>query len=139
MERVKIKIITVQTIDEAGNEDVIELVTEATLEIKDDYFVINYDESTISEEEKNKTRLKIHKDKMLMTKVGDFSSRMEFMENYSYNDIYSTPYGSFDLFFYTNVYKYNLNENGRGSLEIEYSITLGDASESYNKLKIEIY
>lgn len=139
MEKVKIKIITVQTIDEAGNEDVIELITEATLEKKEDHFIVNYDESNISEEEKNKTRLKIYNDKMLMTKVGDFSSRMEFMENFSYNDLYSTPYGTFDLFFYTNIYKYSLNEQGRGSLEIEYSIALGDASENYNKLKIEIY
>lgn len=50
MESVKIRINTVQTIDEAGNEDVIELLTEAKLEKLKDCFIINYDESEITEQ-----------------------------------------------------------------------------------------
>jgi uncharacterized beta-barrel protein YwiB (DUF1934 family) len=76
MENVKIKINTVQTIDEAGNEDVIELLTEAKLEKMRDCFIINYDESEITEQKGSRTRLKIYKDKMLMTKVGMYSSKM---------------------------------------------------------------
>ena len=138
MENVKIKINTVQTIDEAGNEDIIEIITEATLEKLDDCFIINYDESEIMEQKGSRTRLKIYKDKMLMTKVGTYSSKMEFIKGANYNILYSTPYGNFDLDFVTVVYKYNLDEKGRGNVYVEYKITFADMDESYNKLNIDI-
>ena len=139
MENIKIKILTIQTIDAAGNEDEIELMTEATLEKLDDHFVINYDESHISETAGSKTRLKIFKDKMYMTKIGEFSSRMEFEIGKKYKNVYATPYGSFDLNFQTDKYINDLNENGRGTILIDYKIVFGASEESYNKLKIEIY
>lgn len=138
MENVKVRINTIQTIDEAGNEDVIEILTEATLEKFDDYFIINYDESEITEQKGSRTRLKIYKDKMLMIKVGTYSSKMEFQQDIKYSNLYSTPYGSFDLDFITVVYKYNLDENGRGNVYVEYKITFAEMDENYNKLNIDI-
>jgi uncharacterized beta-barrel protein YwiB (DUF1934 family) len=138
MENVKVKINTTQTIDDAGNEDVIELVTEATLEKSEDCFVINYDESTITEQERSRTRLKIYKNKMLMTKVGVFSSKMEFEEGLSYSNLYSTPYGTFDLDFTTVLYRNNLDERGRGNVYIEYKVMFSNSEKSYNKLNIDI-
>jgi uncharacterized beta-barrel protein YwiB (DUF1934 family) len=138
MENVKVRINTIQTIDEAGNEDVIEILTEATLEKFDDNFIINYDESEITEQKGSRTRLKIYKDKMLMIKVGTYSSKMEFQQDIKYSNLYSTPYGSFDLDFITVVYKYNLDENGRGNVYVEYKITFAEMDESYNKLNIDI-
>ena len=139
MENVKIKINTKQTVDEAGNEDNIEIITEATLEKIDDCFIINYDESEIMEQKGSRTRLKIYKDKMLMTKVGAYSSKMEFKQNINYNNLYQTPYGNFDLDFITVIYKYNLDKDGRGNVYIEYKITFADMDESYNKLNIDIF
>lgn len=138
MEKVKIKINTIQTVDEAGNEDVIEIITEAKLEKFDDCFIINYDESEITEHKGSRTRLKIYKDKMLMTKVGIYSSKMEFQQDTKYSNLYSTPYGSFNLDFTTVVYNNNLDEKGRGNVYVEYRITFADSEESYNKLNIDI-
>ena len=138
MENVKIKINTVQTIDEAGNEDVIELLTEARLKKMKDCFIINYDESEITEQKGSRTRLKIYKDKMLMTKVGMYSSKMEFQQGKKYTNIYSTPYGSFDLEYNTILFENKLNEKGRGSVYAEYVVTFADSDESYNKLSIDI-
>ena len=138
MENVKVRINTIQTIDEAGNEDVIEILTEATLEKFDDNFIINYDESEITEQKGSRTRLKIYKDKMLMIKVGTYSSKMEFQQDIKYSNLYSTPYGSFDLDFITVVYKYNLDENGKGNVYVEYKIAIAEMDESYNKLNIDI-
>lgn len=139
MEDIKIKITTIQTIDAVGNEDVIELVTEAVKTTADDCTIISYDESDISEGEGTKTRLKIYKNKMIMTKVGNLSSRMEFEKNKKYNNLYSTPYGTFDLDFNTIIYENNLDESGKGTVYIEYKVTLGGAEENYNKLQIDIY
>jgi uncharacterized beta-barrel protein YwiB (DUF1934 family) len=138
MESVKIRINTVQTIDGAGNEDVIELLTEAKLEKLKDCFIINYDESEITEQKGSRTRLKVYKDKMLMTKVGIYSSKMEFQQGKKYTNLYSTPYGSFDLVYNTVLYENKLNEKGRGNIYTEYVITFADSDESYNKLSIDI-
>ena len=138
MENVKVRINTVQTVDEAGNEDVIEILTEAELEKLDDCFIINYDESEITDRKGSRTRLKVYKDKMIMTKVGIYSSKMEFQQGIKYSNLYSTPYGSFDLDFITVVYDNNLGEEGRGNVYVEYKITFADLDESYNKLSIDI-
>lgn len=139
MENVRIKINTVQTIDEAGNEDVIEILTEATLEKAGNCFIINYDESDITENKGSRTRLKIYKNKMLLTKVGVYSSKMEFCEGISDRNLYSTPYGGFDVEFTTIVYKNSLNTKGKGNVYVEYKITFADSEESYNKLNIDIF
>lgn len=139
MEKIKLKITTKQTIDEAGNEDVIELVTEAVKDIQDDLIIIKYDESDITENRLSKTKIRIYKNKLIMTKVGDISSRMEFEENTIYKNIYSTPYGNFDLEFKTLSYNNTLDEYGRGSIYIEYKIIFGDSDESLNKIIIDIF
>lgn len=138
MKEVKVKITTIQTIDDAGNEDNIEMITEATIEKFDDYFIINYDESGLTETKGSRTRLKIYKNKMTLTKIGIISSKMEFEINKNYSDIYSTPYGSFDLDFFTIDYQNSLDDYGRGSVYVEYKIIFGKSGESYNKLKIDI-
>ncbi len=139
MDKIKVKITTVQIVDKAGNEDVIELVTEASMEHAEDCFIINYDESDITESEGTKTRLKIYENKLIMTKVGSISSRMEFEKNKSYSNLYSTPYGAFDLDFNTISYNNNLDEYGRGSVDIEYKVIFGGTDESSNKIKIDIF
>jgi CheY-like chemotaxis protein len=77
-------------------------------------------------------------DKMLMTKVGMYSSKMEFQQGKKYTNIYSTPYGSFDLEYNTILFENKLNEKGRGSVYAEYVVTFADSDESYNKLSIDI-
>lgn len=139
MSNIKVKITTTQVIDAAGNEDVIELVTEASKEQQENCIIINYDESDITENSATKTRLKIFKNKMIMTKVGNISSRMEFEENQNYHNIYTTPYGTFDLDFKTIYYNNSLEEDGRGSVNIVYKIIFGGSEESCNKLQIDIF
>jgi uncharacterized beta-barrel protein YwiB (DUF1934 family) len=139
LNKVKLKITTTQTVDEAGNEDVIELVTEAILENDGEGFTVNYDESDITENKGSRTRLKIYKDKMIMTKIGLYSSKMEFQQDTRNSNLYTTPYGTFDLDFTTAIYKNSLNENGKGQIYVEYKITFGGSEESYNKLKIDIF
>lgn len=132
------KITTKQTIDEAGNEEVVELMTEAAMEKDDRCIIVNYDESQLSEMEGTRTRLRIFENKLIMTKIGGVSSKMEFEENKSYSNLYSTPYGTFDLDFNTTRYDYNLDEFGKGSVYIEYTVILGGTEENKNKMKIDI-
>lgn len=138
MNKAKVKITTTQMIDEAGNEDKIELLTEATREFNGDCFILDYDESEITQSEGNKTRLRIYKDKLIMIKMGDFSTKMEFEKDKSSANMYTTPYGNFDIRFKTIIYDYSLNELGNGSVYIEYKIIFGGAEETTNKISIDI-
>lgn len=138
MDKTKVKITTTQILDEAGNEDKVELLTEATREFTGDCFILDYDESEITESEGNKTRLKIYKDKLIMIKMGTFSTKMEFEKNKSSANMYTTPYGNFDISFKTIIYDYSLNEFGNGSVYIEYKIIFGGAEETINKIVIDI-
>ncbi len=139
MNNIKMKITTVQTVDDAGNEDIIELVTEAYMEHEHDYIIVNYDESDITESKGTRTRLKIYKNRLIVTKVGTLSSRMEFEESKSYSNLYTTPYGTFDLDFNTIAYKNGLDEHGKGTISIEYKIIFSGSEESYNKMIIDIF
>lgn len=139
MNKVKLKVSTIQTIDNANNEDTIQLITEGTIDKDDECFIINYDESDITETKGSKTRLKIYENKMLMVKIGNFSSKMEFQENVNYNTIYTTPYGAFNMDFLTTKYDYSLDINGRGIIYVEYKIIFAKSEEGFNKLKIEIF
>ncbi len=138
MNKAKVKITTKQILDDAGNEDKIELVTEATKEFNGECFIIDYDESKITESEGNKTRLRIYKDKLIMIKMGNLSTKMEFEKNKSSENMYSTPYGNFDISYNTIVYDYSLDERGNGSVYIEYKIIFGGTEESLNKILIDI-
>lgn len=138
MDKTKVKITTTQIIDEVGNEDKIELLTEANMHYNGEAFIIDYDESEITQSEGNKTRLKIYKDKLIMIKMGSISTKMEFERNKSSVNMYATPYGSFDVSFKTNVYNYSLNEYGKGSVYIEYKIIFGGSEETLNKITIDI-
>jgi len=138
LNKTKVKITTIQILDEAGNEDKIELLTEATKEFNGDCFIIDYDESEITQSEGNKTRLKIYKDKLIMIKMGTLSTKMEFEENKNSTNMYTTPYGSFDISFKTIIYDYSLNELGNGSVYIEYKIIFDGAEEALNKIMIDI-
>lgn len=136
--KVKVKIITVQIIDEAGNEDVIDFLTEANIDYRDDAFILDYNENDITENEKTKTRIKIYKNKLLMTKLGSYSSKMIFEKNNPYTTMYTTPYGTFDLFLDTLKYENSLNSLGKGKIYVEYRILFGNSGENLNKMKIEI-
>jgi uncharacterized beta-barrel protein YwiB (DUF1934 family) len=110
-------------------------------EILIDVQTLNIDSASftqIKEQKGSRTRLKVYKDKMLMTKVGIYSSKMEFQQGKKYTNLYSTPYGSFDLVYNTVLYENKLNEKGRGNIYTEYVITFADSDESYNKLSIDI-
>ena len=101
--------------------------------------LVNYDESDITGSKGTRTRLKICKNRLIVTKVGTLSSRMEFEESKSYSNLYTTPYGTFDLDFNTIAYKNGLDEHGKGTISIEYKIIFSGSEESYNKMIIDIF
>ena len=139
MDEYKIRISTLQTIEDEGKEDKIELITKGTVRRLGDSFIVDYDESDITETEGCRTRLKISPDRMVMTKIGVVSSKMEFKQGFKYTNPYVTPYGTFDVEYHTVRFVNNLSAEGKGTVEADYRITLGETAEGFNQLRVEIF
>jgi len=121
-------------------EDKIELVTEGKLYKSGDSVFIEYEESEFSGMPGCKTNLQLTGDKVKMKRIGDpmDNTVIEFEKGKRYTGKYETPYGTFEIEVLTNAIENNLTENGAGTLDIDYNISLRGLAESRNRLKIEV-
>ena len=121
-------------------EEKIELVTEGKFYKRGKSLHFEYDESEFSGMLGCKTHLKLTGDKVIMKRSGDpeDDTEIEFEKGKRYKGEYETPYGTFEIEVLTNNIENNLAENGAGTLDIDYDISLRGLAESRNRLKIEI-
>lgn len=139
MRDIMLKIVGRQIFSEK-EEDKIELVTEGKLYRSGDSLFIEYEESEFSGMPGCKTNLQLTGDKVKMKRIGDplDNTVIEFEKGKRYKGEYETPYGTFEIEVLTNNIENNLAENGAGTLDIDYDISLRGLAESRNRLKIEI-
>ncbi len=137
MKNIKIRVVGSQS-RYSKKEEQIELVTDASFNKKDDCYVITYDESDLTGMEGSKTKLKILDDKLIMTKFGTVSSNIEFIVGKRYKTGYLTSLGLLDMEILTTNYETNINNEGIGSIDIEYKVNLSGFEESLNKLHIDL-
>lgn len=121
-------------------EEKIELITEGKLYKKGKSIFLEYDESEFSGMPGCKTHLQLTGDKVLMRRIGDPDDDyvIEFEKGKRTHSIYETPFGPLEMEVLTNSVRNNVEEEGQGSLDIDYHISLRGLSESHNKLKIEV-
>jgi uncharacterized beta-barrel protein YwiB (DUF1934 family) len=136
---IKIKVVGTQ-VDEYGEENKIELVTEAKYYKKANASYIVYEESELSGMENSTTRLKIQKDRVQMKRYGSTSSDMVFDEAESHRLDYHTPFGIFKMEIETVELEVSLNEALKGSkIEIDYTLTMAENGvKTKNTLFIEV-
>ena len=80
--------------------------------------------------------LDLRKDRVIMTRSGDFSSTMVFARDQRFEGIYSTPYGKMDMAVYTRQLKCALGEIS-GTIHLKYQLNLQGAYASTNELHLE--
>ena len=142
MKDIMLKIVGRQIYDGQKEEDVIEFVTEGKYYEEDDSVVLLYDESTLSGMEGCTTSLKVKGDKIRMSRVGAavaIDTEIEFEKGKRFRGYYDTPYGGIEMEVLTNEVVNNLHPNmPKGSLAIDYHISLRGLAESRSRLDIEI-
>ncbi|WP_165445310.1 DUF1934 domain-containing protein [Bacilliculturomica massiliensis] len=146
MKDIMLKIIGRQIIHEQGvdeEEDVLEFMTEGQLYEKGDSLYVMYRESEFSGMEGCTTSLKITGDKVRMKRYGaslPLDTVIEFEKGKRFEGYYDTPYGAIEMEVLTNTVENHLQESpdGRGTLAIDYHISLRGLSEGRSKLDIEI-
>lgn len=141
MKDIMLKIIGKQIAVDATNEDEIEFITEGKIFEKNQATYLVYEESEVSGMPGCKTSLKLKGDTIRMKRIGDnvgLDTVIEFQKGCRYEGFYDTPFGAIEMEVLTNDLINNLTPEGKGSIDIDYDISLKGLSEGRSQLNIQI-
>lgn len=130
-----IKIIGKQTAD--GEEDVIELTTNGTLERVGDGWKLCYSETEATGMEGTVTQIEITENRLNLMRLGTHPSMLILEKNKRHHCNYHTPYGTIDLGTYTSELTCDLNDHG-GELEFSYTLGFNGGISSAHNLHITV-
>lgn len=123
-------------------EEQIEFVTEGKLYEKGDSLYLIYEESEFSGMPGCKTSIKVTGDSLRMKRLGTYdasgNTAIQFEKGKRYRGLYDTPYGAIEMEVLTNNFKKNLDSEGKGTIDIDYNISLKGLSESRSTINIEV-
>ncbi len=140
MKETMVKICANQISDEAG-EDYMEFMTEAKLYEKNGAIYVIYEESEVSGIPGCRTRLKLKGDKVQMKRFGEghgIGNEIKFEKGKRFTGFYPTPIGPVEIEILTNSLENNITYEDKGTLDIDYSISLKGLMEGRNRLNITL-
>jgi len=141
MKDIMLKIVGRQVTSETEEEQ-LEFVTEGKYYVKGDSVYLLYDESEFSGMAGCTTSLKITGDNIKMKRFGEsigLDTEIEFQKGKRYKGYYDTPFGSVEMEVLTNEVINKIEKiEGKGTLNIDYHISLRGLSEGRSILDIEI-
>ena len=137
MEKVLIKLNGTQNFLN-GEINQIELTTEGTMEIKEEGYVVTYEESAMTGMEGTTTVMKIlHTGVMELIRVGTTNSHLVFEEGVKKLSHYETIAGIFTLGVLANIVDIDVDNDG-GIVRVEYIMDIDNQKTAENDIEIEI-
>ena len=103
--------------------DVIELVTEGTIEYRDNGWDICYEESDLTGLAGVTTTFRVEHDKVILTRSGKLHSQMVFQEGVNHDSLYQMEFGTLMITVCANRILVQLDENG-GMVDLVYGIEI---------------
>lgn len=140
MKEVLVKIKSRQVHNDTG-EDEMEFVTEAKLYRRKDTYYLIYDESEFSGMPGCKTRLRLRGQELQMKRVGEgagVGNEILFSKGQRFTGIYDTPFGPIELEVLTNDLANDIDDEGKGFIDVDYDISLKGLAEGRNTLNITL-
>lgn len=111
----------------AGQEpDVIELVTDGTMEFADGGWNISYEESELTGLSGVTTTFRVEPGKVILSRVGKLNSMMVFQENFSHDSLYQMEFGALLLTVKATRVYYDIVPDG-GTIDLVYDICIENA------------
>lgn len=121
-----------------GEEETLELTTEARYGIKDEEILLSYDESEMLGVSGVKTMLRYKKpDTVILKRSGALESRLVIQKGKINSCLYDTGYGELVLDIKGESLHNALDENG-GSFSMSYSIDVNGKILSKNRIEITV-
>ncbi|MGN0711245.1 MAG: DUF1934 domain-containing protein [Anaerovoracaceae bacterium] len=141
MKDIMLKIVGKQIVGDSEEEEQIEFVTEGKLYEKNEATYLVYEESEVSGMPGCKTTLKMKGDTIRMKRFGKgmgIDTAIEFRKGHRFEGFYDTPFGAIEMEVLTNDLENTLTADGKGSVNIDYHVSLKGLSEGRSRLNIEI-
>ena len=129
-----VKIKNIQSI--GGEEQETELITEGKFYKSGEKLYIFYQEEEGEETSASTVMIIIDKDRVTVSRKGDFSSKMNYCQGESEDILYHTPYGNMVFGLKTLKLENNMTESG-GSLKVLYNLSI-DSEVIVNDLNITV-
>ena len=103
--------------------EVLELLTEGTMEFRDGGWDISYAETELTGLEGVTTTFRVEKDQLTLRRTGQLNSEMVFRLGYSHDSLYQMPFGALLMTVETTSLFYDLVPDG-GSIDLCYRVTI---------------
>ena len=103
--------------------EVIELVTEGTMEFASGGWNISYEESALTGLEGVTTTFRVEPGKVTLTRKGALSSQMVFREGIAHDSLYQMPFGALMLTVKATSVFYDIVPDG-GVIDLSYHISI---------------
>lgn len=132
-------IITIASLQRIGGEqpERTKLVTQGTLQIKDDAVELTYAESELTGLEGTTTTFRIEKEQTVLTRSGALESRMVFAVGREEQSLYDMGFGVLMIAVRAEKIESTIGENG-GSLSVNYSIAIEDETAGFISYRIDV-
>lgn len=117
--------------------DVIELVTEGTLEQRDDGWDIAYEESDLTGLTGVTTTFRVEPGKIVLSRTGKLHSQMVFQEGVAHDSLYQMEFGTLMVTVCANEVKYDITEKG-GTVDLVYGIEIEQSAVGLIDYHLEI-
>ena len=117
--------------------EVIELVTEGTLETYQDGWKLKYEESDLTGLAGVTTTFLVEPNQVILKRTGPLSSCMEFREGIPHESLYQMEFGALMLTVCANRVSYDITENG-GTIDLLYSIEIENTAAGQIEYHLDI-
>ena len=107
--------------------DVIELVTEGTMEYRDNGWDICYEETELTGLAGVTTTFRVEKGKIILRRSGALASEMVFQEGISHTSLYQMEFGAFMITVCASRLYAHLGEHG-GMIDLVYNIDIENSA-----------
>ena len=108
---------------EGQDPDVIELVTEGTMEFRDGGWDISYEESQLTGMEGVTTTFRVEPGTVILERTGNLRSRMVFQKDIPHDSLYQMSFGTMMITVCAKYLFFDIVEDG-GMIDLLYSIDI---------------
>ena len=103
--------------------EVIELVTEGTMEFRDGGWDISYEESELTGLQGVTTTFRVEPGKVILDRTGRLTSRMVFQQGVAHDSLYQMEFGTLMLTVEAKFLYFDIVPDG-GTIDLTYSISI---------------
>ena len=125
-----------QSYEEQEAEE-LELVTEGTMEFRDNGWEISYAETELTGMEGVTTTFRVEKDQLILKRTGQLRSEMLFRLGYAHDSLYQMPFGALLLTVETTSLFYDIVPEG-GSIDLVYKVSIENAQTGEIEYHLDI-